>query len=167
MAKKATEQNEKKKQTEAKETKEVKKSDTKKQPPQKNTSDAKAKSIGDDTKIAENAATEESLDTFAIVKKGQHQFFLVPGQKLDLPRMNITEGKEYTFNDVLALYKDGEFLLGTPTVEGAYAKVFVIKHVRGPKKYGFKYKAKSRYRRKWGYRNLYTRVRVLEVGIKK
>ncbi len=160
MAKKATEQNEKKKQTETNETKEAKKNDTKKLSSQKNVRDTK-------TKSTEEAATEESLDTFAIVKKGQHQFFLVPGQKLDLPRMNITEGKEYTFNDVLALYKDGEFLLGTPTVEGAYAKVFVIKHVRGPKKYGFKYKAKSRYRRKWGYRNLYTRVRVLEVGIKK
>ena len=115
---------------------------------------------------AKQEAEPRTSGDFAIVKRGNHQFYLEPGAKLDLPRMEVPEGKEYVFEEVLAFSKDGKFELGTPTVEGAYVKVFVIKHTRGPKEYGFKYKAKSRYRRKWGYRNLFTRVRVVEIGKK-
>ena len=106
---------------------------------------------------------------YAIVKKGNHQYFLEEGQILEIPRIDVEEGKDYVFDQVLAAGTDSDFLLGTPYVEGAKVVVFVIKHVKGEKKYGFKYKAKSRYRRKWGYRNLFTRIRVkkIELGNKK
>ena len=121
----------------------------------------KAKATGHkDTK------SEKTTD-FAIVKYGKHQFYLVPGEKYDIVHINVPEGKELTFDQVLAIQKDGKFTLGTPTVDKAFVKVFVVKHKKGPKEYGFKYKAKSRYRRRWGYRQLYTRIRVVEVGFKK
>jgi len=103
------------------------------------------------------------MNKYAIVKKGNHQFFLEEGEILDLPRMNIPEGKEYIFEDILALGTDKQFYLGTPLVEKAKVKVFVVKHTKGSKERGFKYKSKSRYRKTWGYRTLYTRVRVVEV----
>ena len=103
------------------------------------------------------------MNKYAIVKKGHHQYFLEEGDLLEIPRIKVEEGKEYIFDEVLALGTDKDFLLGTPYVEGAKVKVFVVKHVKGDKKQGFKYKAKSRYRKTWGYRNLFTRIRVVSV----
>ena len=104
------------------------------------------------------------MNKYAIVKKGNHQYFLEEGDILEIPRLKAEEGKEYTFSEVLALGTDKNFLLGTPFVENASVTVFIVKHVKGDKKQGFKYKAKSRYRKTWGYRNLTTRIRVVSVN---
>ncbi len=119
-------------------------------------------------KTANNKNTKPNETTdFAIVRHGKHQFYLVPGEKYDITHIDVPEGKELTFDKVLAMQKDGKFTLGTPIVDKAFVKVFVVKHKKGPKEYGFKYKAKSRYRKRWGYRQFYTRIRVIEVGFKK
>lgn len=102
---------------------------------------------------------------FAIVKKGNHQYFLEEGQILEIPRIVAPEGKDYEFTEVLAAGDDKDFVLGTPVIEGAKVVVFVIKHKKGKKQGGFKYRAKSRYRRRWGYRTLYTRIRVKKVEV--
>ncbi len=102
---------------------------------------------------------------FAIVKKGNHQYFLEEGQILEIPRIAAPEGKDYEFTEVLAAGDDKDFILGTPVIEGAKVVVFVVKHKKGKKQSGFKYRAKSRYRRRWGYRTLYTRIRVKKVEV--
>ncbi len=115
----------------------------------------------------EDSKNEESKqavsDTYAIVRKGNHQYLLEKGALLEIPRINVPEGREYIFEEVLLASINNELKVGTPTVKGAYVKVFVIKQVKGKKQRGFKYKAKSRYRRTWGYRNPTTRIRVIEI----
>ena len=103
------------------------------------------------------------MEEFAIIQYGNAQYYLKKGAKLDLPRFKAQEGKEFTFDKVLLINQKGKIEVGTPYVNNAAVKVFVIKQVKGPKSRGFKYKAKSRYRRRWGYKQLYTRIRVLSI----
>lgn len=54
--------------------------------------------------------------------------------------------------------------VGKPTVSGAKIKVKVLGEEKGEKIHGLKYKAKSRYRRRWGFRPQYTRVLIEKIS---
>ena len=57
----------------------------------------------------------------------------------------------------------GQVQLGTPFVEGARVVAEVIEHGRDAKTLVFKYKNKTRYRRRRGHRQAYTRVAVRQI----
>jgi large subunit ribosomal protein L21 len=62
------------------------------------------------------------------------------------------------------LIADGDKLtVGTPTVAGASVVATAEKEGKGEKIIVFKYKAKTRYRRKTGHRQIYTRLSVNEI----
>jgi len=58
---------------------------------------------------------------------------------------------------------DGEAHIGTPILEGARVIAEVIEHVRGAKILVFKYKNKTRYRRRYGHRQDYTRLSIKQI----
>jgi len=64
---------------------------------------------------------------------------------------------------VLLLGGNGEAEIGTPMVDGARVVAEVIEHGRGRKIIVFKYKNKTRYRRKAGHRQEFTRLSVKEI----
>lgn len=125
---------------------------------------AEKKAVKQAKKVASTKKENAVLD-YAIVKKGNAQYLLEQDQVLEIPKIDVDEGKEYIFEEVLVASKGGDFKIGTPVVKGAFVKVFVIKQVKGEKLHGFKYKAKSRYRRTWGYRKPVTRIRVIEIHV--
>jgi|GEM_PF-1035581 len=104
------------------------------------------------------------MKDFAIVKNGNAQYYFEEGALLEIPRIKAEEGKVFRFKDVLLLSLGGEISIGTPTVENAFVEALVIKQSKGRKKRGFKFKAKSRYRKSWGYRTLFTRLRIMEIS---
>ena len=58
---------------------------------------------------------------------------------------------------------DGETHIGKPILEGARVVAEVIEHVRGAKILVFKYKNKTRYRRRYGHRQDYTRLSIKQI----
>ena len=64
---------------------------------------------------------------------------------------------------VLMLGGDGEAHIGTPILDGARVVAEVIEHVRGAKILVFKYKNKTRYRRRYGHRQNYTRLSIKQI----
>ena len=62
---------------------------------------------------------------------------------------------------------DGEVTIGAPTVEGAKVTAEVVAQGRGKKVIVFKYKAKTRYRRKNGHRQNFTELRVTDISYSK
>ena len=63
-------------------------------------------------------------------------------------------------DEVLMLSRNGQVSLGSPTVPGAKVVAEAVTHGRGPKVIVFKYKPKTRYRRKNGHRQGYTDLKV-------
>ena len=64
---------------------------------------------------------------------------------------------------MLLLNEEGRVGVGEPGTAGAKVIAEVVEHGRGPKVTVFKYKAKTRYRRKTGHRQGYTRLAIKEI----
>jgi len=86
-----------------------------------------------------------------------------PNQILDVDRLPAEVGSQVELTAVLLLGGNGDVRVGTPTVEGARVVAEVVEHGRDRKIVGFKYKAKTRYRRKWGHRQDYTRLAISRI----
>jgi large subunit ribosomal protein L21 len=87
---------------------------------------------------------------------------VAPGQTIDVEKLT---GKEDTVElDKVYLIADGEKVtVGKPTIAGAKVVATVVDNGRKDKVIVFKYKPKTRYRRKKGHRQPYTRLAIKEI----
>ena len=99
----------------------------------------------------------------AVIKTGGKQYIVSPGQKIKIEKIDKKEGKEITFNNVLLLEKGQKIEIGTPLVKGAKVVGKVLKQGKGKKVIVFKYKPKTRYKKKKGHRQLFTEVEILKI----
>jgi large subunit ribosomal protein L21 len=72
----------------------------------------------------------------------------------------VAEGDSIELNKVLLLVDDDKVTVGKPLIEGARVLATAKKNGRGDKIIIFKYKAKVRYRRKKGHRQLFTTLNI-------
>ncbi|MFC1921588.1 50S ribosomal protein L21, partial [Chloroflexota bacterium] len=97
---------------------------------------------------------------YAIIETGGKQYKVSSGQVIDVDRMGIMEGNTVEIDRVLLIGNDDNVTVGTPTIEGA--KVLATSQGEGKAKkiIVFKYKPKTRYRKKTGHRQHYTRLTI-------
>ena len=100
---------------------------------------------------------------YAIVKTGGKQYRVSPGDVLDVELLDAAAGATTQLNDVLAVSRDGQVRFGAPTVAGARVIAQVQSHYKDRKIIVYKYKAKTRYRRKRGHRQNYTRILIQDI----
>jgi len=101
----------------------------------------------------------------AVIKTGGKQYLISPGDKIQVEKLDLGEGKEVVFDKILLVEKDRKIQIGTPLVKGAKVIGKVLKQGKGSKLIVFKYKPKKRYRRKKGYRQLFTEVEILKIEV--
>lgn len=75
----------------------------------------------------------------------------------------MEQGSRVELDRVLLVADEGKVLVGRPTVEGAKVVAEALGEEKGDKIIIFKYKPKVRYRRKRGYRQLYTQLAIKEI----
>ena len=75
------------------------------------------------------------------------------------------EGDLVELGDVLMVSDDGDVSLGTPIVAGAKVDAEVVTQGKGKKVTVFKYKPKTRYRKKTGHRQQYTDLRITRISL--
>ncbi len=101
---------------------------------------------------------------FAVVETGGKQYKVAPGDQLDIEYLGVEAGQQFDLGRVLMVGSDGgEVLVGSPLVDGARVVATVVAEHRGDKLIVFKYKAKKRYRRKNGHRQMLTRVSIDDI----
>ncbi len=100
---------------------------------------------------------------YAIVKTGGKQYRVSPGDVLDVELLTAEAGTTTRLDHVLALSRDGQMRFGAPTVPGACVIAAVQSHYKDRKITVYKYKAKTRYRRKRGHRQNYTRIQIQSI----
>ena len=100
---------------------------------------------------------------FAIVRAGGKQIRVEPGQLVDVELVQAQPGDTLEFNEVLLVGGDSGVTYGKPTVNGAKVVGQVVEQRKGPKIIVFKYKPKTRYRKKTGHRQRLTRVAIQEI----
>lgn len=98
---------------------------------------------------------------YAVIRLGGGQYKVSEGEEILVDRLK----DEKPVAEVLLVVKDGDVKVGKPIVKGARVSLKVVqKEEKGRKLYVQKYKAKSRYRRKYGFRQVYTRLLVEKIG---
>jgi large subunit ribosomal protein L21 len=100
---------------------------------------------------------------YAVVRSGNKQYSVREGQQLDVETVAGNEGDRIELTDVLLVGNGDQITVGTPTVPGARIVTEVIGQMRAKKVTIFKYKPKTRYRRKLGHRQPFTRLAVREI----
>ena len=99
---------------------------------------------------------------FAVIKTGGRQYRVVPDDVLEIGKIAGEVGTIVQLGEVLVVGGDTP-VLGTPTVAGASVAAEVLQHKRGPKVIAFKKRRRKNSRRKRGYRDEITVLRVTEI----
>jgi large subunit ribosomal protein L21 len=99
---------------------------------------------------------------FAVIKTGGRQYRVVPDDVLEIGKIAGDVGTIVQLGEVLVLGGDTP-TLGTPTVAGASVAAEVLDHKRGPKVIAFKKRRRKNSRRKRGYRDEITVLRITEI----
>lgn len=101
---------------------------------------------------------------YAIIETGGKQLKVEEGQVIYVEKLDVEEGKEFTFDKVVAIENNG-LTLGTPYVEGAKVTCKVEKQGKAKKIVIFKYKKrKASTRTKQGHRQPYTKLTVEKIA---
>jgi large subunit ribosomal protein L21 len=99
---------------------------------------------------------------FAVIKTGGRQYRVVPNDVLEIGKIAGEVGTIVQLGEVLVVGGDTP-VLGAPTVAGASVAAEVLQHKRGPKVIAFKKRRRKNSRRKRGYRDEITVLRVTEI----
>jgi large subunit ribosomal protein L21 len=99
---------------------------------------------------------------FAVIKTGGRQYRVVPDDVLEIGKIAGDVGTIVQLGEVLLVGGESP-ILGTPTVPGASVAAEVLQHKRGPKVIAFKKRRRKNSRRKRGYRDEITVLRITEI----
>ena len=101
---------------------------------------------------------------FAVIKTGGKQYFVSPGNKIKIEKINGDIEKEIEFSEVLLLEKDKNVNIGEPLVKDAKVLGKILRQDKAKKIIIFKYKPKKRYKKKTGHRQEFTEVEITKIG---
>jgi large subunit ribosomal protein L21 len=102
---------------------------------------------------------------YAIIKDGGRQVKAEVERRLRVDyRDGVQKGDSIEFTDVLTISKENDVTIGTPTIAGAKVVAEVVEpEFKGPKLVIAKLRRRKNSRRKTGYRQLYTIVKIKEI----
>lgn len=87
-----------------------------------------------------------------------------PKETIVIEKLTGQAGDEIIFDNVLLIANDDKVSLGKPFVKGSKVIGKVVDQGKGEKLVVFKYRAKSRYRRKIGHRQQQTTVEIVSIA---
>ena len=102
---------------------------------------------------------------YAVFKTGGKQYRVKPGDTLDVEKLPLVVDSIAEFGEVLAISDGGEVTFGSPFIPGAKVLAQVQSHYKDKKIIVFKYKRKTRYRRKKSHRQTYTRLLIQDIKV--
>jgi large subunit ribosomal protein L21 len=99
---------------------------------------------------------------FAVIRAGGKQYRVAPEDVIRIDRVAGEPGQIVEFGEVLVVGGDKPEL-GLPTVAGATVAGELLQHTRGDKVIAFKKRRRKNSRRKRGYRDELTLLRITEI----
>ena len=101
---------------------------------------------------------------FAVIKTGGKQYKVAEGDTLKVEKLATAEG-EVTFDQVL-LYADGDDItVGKPFIPSATVTAKIVEEAKDKKKIVFRFKAKTRRRKKKGHRQIQAKIQIEKISI--
>jgi large subunit ribosomal protein L21 len=103
---------------------------------------------------------------FAIVETGGKQYRVEEGGVFSVEKIAGVAGDTVVFDKVLILDDGEKTTVGAPYIEGATVEVTLEAQGKGKKLHILKFKSKSRYTRRLGHRQLFSKVRATKIAKK-
>jgi large subunit ribosomal protein L21 len=101
------------------------------------------------------------MDKYAVIRIKGKQYKVSEGDEILIDRLGQAKAEA----EVLLVVEGGKIQVGKPLLKGVKVKLKVLKdEEKGKKVTVTKFKAKSRYRRKYGFRPLYTRLLIEKIS---
>jgi len=100
---------------------------------------------------------------YAVFASGGKQYKVKPGDTVELEKLEGVEGDAITFDNVLLHSLEGGITVGQPTIAGVNIVGKILGQMKGVKIRVAKFKAKARYRRVQGHRQLLTQVKIEKI----
>ena len=97
---------------------------------------------------------------YAIVNIAGQQFKVSENAPLFVHRLDVNEGEQVSFDQVLLVEKNGSVTIGAPMVAGAKVTAKVISHLKGDKVLIFKKKRRKGYQKMNGHRQSFTKIQI-------
>lgn len=101
--------------------------------------------------------------TYAIIETGGKQHKVAADQTIKVERLAVNKGEDVELSRVMLIADGKHTTIGTPIIEGARVIATSLGDGRDDKVIVFKYKNKTRYRRKNGHRQPYTTLKIKEI----
>jgi len=107
---------------------------------------------------------EPRVDKFAVIQTGGKQYLVTEGQVLKVEKIKGgKEGKAITFDEILLVVDGKDVKIGAPFVNGAKVTATIEGDERGKKITVLRYKSKTRYSKKKGHRQTYTKITITSI----
>lgn len=100
---------------------------------------------------------------YAVIQTGGKQYRVSEGDILRVETLEADIKSKVTFDQVLFVDKNGDLLVGQPTVKGATVEAEVVTHDRAKKVLIFKKRRTTTYQRTQGHRQGFTEVRIKSI----
>ena len=96
----------------------------------------------------------------AVIETGGKQYVVENGSVLTVEKLPAAKDGKVVFENVLLVDDGSQVKLGTPYVPGAKVSAEVIEEGRTDKVVVMRYRQKSRYAKKKGHRQPYTKIKI-------
>ena len=100
---------------------------------------------------------------YAILKTGGKQYKVEVGSVIEVDKIDAVPESTLKFDQVLLIAQDGAYKIGRPNVDGAVITAQVLEQKKGEKIRVAKFKAKARYRKVTGHRQLLTKLKIEKI----
>jgi len=100
----------------------------------------------------------------AIIKTGGKQYKVKVGDKIKIEKLLGEEGAKVIFDEVLFSGDEKGVKIGEPILKGAKVEGKILKTSKQKKVTGIKFKAKKRYKIKFGHRQTMTQVEITKIA---
>lgn len=100
----------------------------------------------------------------AIIKTGGKQYKIKEGDKIKIEKLEGETGSKVSFSEVLFVGDEKDVRVGMPLVAGAKVEGKIIETAKQKKVTGIKFKAKKRYKVKFGHRQTMTEVEITKIA---
>jgi len=105
----------------------------------------------------------EVLFVYAIIETGGKQYKVSEGDIIFVEKLDVEEGSEYVFKNVLLISDGSELKVGAPYLD-AEVKANAVKQGKDKKIRVFRYKSKKNEKKCLGHRQPYTKLQIVKIG---
>lgn len=100
---------------------------------------------------------------FAVIETGGKQYKVEVGKAYEIEKIEGGEGDMVEFDKVLLVADGPDVKIGEPYVSEARVQAKIVAQGRDDKKLVFRYHSKTRYRKKKGHRQSFSKVEITKI----